>query len=177
MRRCIKAVGVLFAALLIFVISAAAQNSAKSGKLTIEQLIGIKHPTDALWSPDGKHVVFTWDRAGVSNLYVANADGHGQPVALTSFPEGQVGGAFWMIREPSIFRTTAICGRCPLREAHRSRYGRRRRMNPTSFRLPTVRESLLFDAVPRFRKKLRTRVIWWCARWRMAARPSWRRIT
>jgi dipeptidyl aminopeptidase/acylaminoacyl peptidase len=85
----------MFAAALIFVASAAAQNSAKSAKLTIEQLIDIKHPADPLWSPDGKHVVFTWDRAGVSNLYVSNADGHGQPQALTSFAEGQVDGAFW----------------------------------------------------------------------------------
>jgi len=95
MRTWKKAVGVLFAAALFFVASAGAQNSAKSTKLTIEQLIDIKHPTDPLWSPDGKHVVFTWDRAGVSNFYVANADGHGQPVPLTSFPEGQAGEAFW----------------------------------------------------------------------------------
>ena len=66
-----------------------------AAKLTIEQLIDIKHPTNALWSPDGKHVVFTWDRAGISNLYVASADGHGQPVSLTSFSEGQVDPAFW----------------------------------------------------------------------------------
>jgi len=79
----------------MFAASAAAQNSTKSSKLTIEQLIEIKHPSNPVWSPDGKHVVFTWDRAGVGNLYVANADGHGQPQALTSFPEGQVEGAFW----------------------------------------------------------------------------------
>src|SRR5438067_2430491 len=95
MRRWNKAVGVMFATTLIFMTSAAGQNSTKSAKLTIEQLIDIKHPSDPLWSPDGKHVVFTWDRAGVSNLYVSNADGHGQPVALTSFPEGQAGEAFW----------------------------------------------------------------------------------
>ncbi len=90
-----KAVGVMFATTLIFMASAAAQNTAKSAKLTIEQLIDIKHPINALWAPNGKHVVFTWDRAGVSNLYVASADGHGQPVALTSFSGGQVDPAFW----------------------------------------------------------------------------------
>ncbi len=36
------------------------------------------------WSPDGKHVLFTWDRAGVSNLYVS--DGNGPPKALTKRP-------------------------------------------------------------------------------------------
>jgi dipeptidyl aminopeptidase/acylaminoacyl peptidase len=95
MRRWNKAVGVIVGLALTFAASAAAQSGPKSSKLTIEQLIDIKHPTDPVWSPDGKHVVFTWDRAGVANLYVANADGHGQPLALTSFPEGQVEGAFW----------------------------------------------------------------------------------
>ena len=90
-----KAAGPILGLLLTFTPSAAAQDSAKSAKLTIEQLIEIKHPSNPAWSSDGKHVVFTWDRAGVANLYVANADGHGQPVALTSFPEGQVEQAFW----------------------------------------------------------------------------------
>src|SRR2546429_3222218 len=76
----------------IWVTSAQCQ---KASRLTIEQLIDIKHPSNPVWSPDGKHVVFTWDLAGVANLYVANADGQGQPQALTSFPEGQVEGAFW----------------------------------------------------------------------------------
>ena len=89
------AVGAMIAAALMFAASAAPQSSPKFSKLTIEQLIDIKHPSNPVWSPDGKHVVFTWDRAGVANFYVANADGHGQPVAITSFPEGQVEGAFW----------------------------------------------------------------------------------
>src|SRR5437879_4301805 len=90
-----QVVGPLLGLLSFFPPFAAAQDSAKSAKLTIEQLIEIKHPSNPVWSPDGKHVVFTWDRAGVANLYVANADGHGQPQALTSYPEGQVEEAFW----------------------------------------------------------------------------------
>src|SRR6266849_10022327 len=90
-----KAAGPILGLLLAFAASAAAQDSAKSAKLTIEQLVEIKHPSNPAWSPDGKHVVFTWDRAGVANLYVANADGHGQPVAVTSFSEGPVEQAFW----------------------------------------------------------------------------------
>ena len=88
---------------MLFAVSAAAQNAANPAKLTIEQLIDIKHPTNALWSPDGKHVVFTWDRAGVSNLYVASADGHGQPVSLTSFSEGQVEPAFWSRNSQTVY--------------------------------------------------------------------------
>jgi dipeptidyl aminopeptidase/acylaminoacyl peptidase len=63
--------------------------------LTIEQLIDIKHPSNPVWSPDGKRVAFLWDRADVVNLYVADADGAGKPVALTSFPDGKVTSFFW----------------------------------------------------------------------------------
>jgi dipeptidyl aminopeptidase/acylaminoacyl peptidase len=90
-----KTSGVI-SAMIIFVLTGYAQGQQKAhSRLTIEQLIDIKHPSDPLWSPDGKHVAFVWDRAGVSNFYVANADGQGQPVALTTFSDGQVNGAFW----------------------------------------------------------------------------------
>jgi dipeptidyl aminopeptidase/acylaminoacyl peptidase len=45
--------------------------AAAAGRLTIEQLIDIKHPSNPMWSPDGRAVVFVWDRAGVSSVYVA----------------------------------------------------------------------------------------------------------
>jgi dipeptidyl aminopeptidase/acylaminoacyl peptidase len=95
MRITGKSIALLGALLLALAPAAFTQAPAKSTKLTIEQLIDIKHPSNPVWSPDGKHVVFTWDRAGIANLYVADADGHGQPLALSSFPEGQVEGAFW----------------------------------------------------------------------------------
>ncbi|MGA2114206.1 MAG: S9 family peptidase [Bryobacteraceae bacterium] len=64
--------------------------------LTIEKLIEIKHPSDPIWSPDGHHIAFTWDLAGVSNLYVADADRQEEkPAAVTAFSEGQIAGAFW----------------------------------------------------------------------------------
>jgi dipeptidyl aminopeptidase/acylaminoacyl peptidase len=72
-----------------------AETPGRKSALTIEQLIEIKHPSDPMWSPDDKRVVFTWDLADIRNLYVANADGTGSPVALTAFPEGGVAGAFW----------------------------------------------------------------------------------
>src|SRR5690349_6927608 len=105
MRNCKLSIRILAAVLLLaFAAATRAQtpakpSPAKSGpsahKLTIEDLIEIKHPSDPVWSPDGKHIAFIWDRADIRNLYVANADGSGAPVALTSFPEGGVSGAFW----------------------------------------------------------------------------------
>lgn len=71
---------------------------------TIEKLIEIKHPSDPVWSPDGKHVAFIWDLAGVSNLYVADADrSSGKPVPVTSFPAGQIAGTFWSSDGKSLY--------------------------------------------------------------------------
>ena len=64
-------------------------------QLTIEDLLDIKHPSNPVWSPDGRSVAFVWERAGVRNLYLAPADGSQRPVALTSFSDDGVSAAFW----------------------------------------------------------------------------------
>ena len=69
-----------------------------AGPLTIEQLIDIRHPSSPMWSPDGRHVVFVWERAGVAGIYVADAAISG---ALAATPReltaagSQLNGAFW----------------------------------------------------------------------------------
>ncbi|MGQ0732770.1 MAG: prolyl oligopeptidase family serine peptidase [Acidobacteriota bacterium] len=75
----------------------AVQPPAASRSLTIDQLIDIRHPSDPVWSPDGARVAFLWDRAGVTNLYVADArpGGESAPRALTAFQDGTAAGAFW----------------------------------------------------------------------------------
>jgi dipeptidyl aminopeptidase/acylaminoacyl peptidase len=76
--------------------SISAQTSAANNpRLTIDQLIEIKHPSNPIWSPDNKHIAFIWDRTNVANIYVVPADGRTQPVALTSFREGQINQIFW----------------------------------------------------------------------------------
>jgi dipeptidyl aminopeptidase/acylaminoacyl peptidase len=92
--QAVRAIGVAVS-LLASASMVQAQTSSQKQKLTIEQLIDIKHPSGPIWSPDGKLVAFVWDRAGVANLFAANADGSGQPRPLTSFSQGQVEGAFW----------------------------------------------------------------------------------
>src|SRR5256885_5401661 len=84
-------------------IGAVSTQSQTKSRLSIEQLIDIKHPSNPVWSPDGKRVAFIWDRAGVANIYVAAADGGGQPTALTSFPEGQVDEMFWSRDSQSLY--------------------------------------------------------------------------
>ncbi len=71
-----------------------AQTSAP--KLTIDQLVQIKHPSGHQWTPDGKHVWFTYDDGGVNNVWAVAADGSSPAVALTNYPDGQAGGGgFW----------------------------------------------------------------------------------
>ncbi len=70
--------------------------TSSASKLTIDQLVQIKHPSGHQWTPDGKHVWWTYDDGGVNNVWAAPADGTGKPVALTNYPDGQFGAAgFW----------------------------------------------------------------------------------
>ena len=85
----------LAALVLIGNLCAAGQSRSPRHQLTIDDLVDIKHPSNPVWSPDGRHVAFVWDRAGVRNLYLANAGGGENPVALTSFPNDGVSVAFW----------------------------------------------------------------------------------
>jgi dipeptidyl aminopeptidase/acylaminoacyl peptidase len=56
-------------------VHAAAQAPSPAKPLTIEQLIDIRHPSAPMWSPDGRHVAFVWDRAGVSKAYISDLSG------------------------------------------------------------------------------------------------------
>ena len=70
--------------------------STPQSKLTIDQLIQIKHPSGHQWTPDGSHIWFTYDDGGVNNVWVVPANGSGPAVALTTYADGQNGaGGFW----------------------------------------------------------------------------------
>src|SRR6185437_707382 len=73
-------------ALALIAASSAAQTSSTRTppSLTIDQLIAIKHPSGHQWTPDGRHVWFTYDSAGVDNVWVAPADGSGPARPLTT---------------------------------------------------------------------------------------------
>ena len=83
-------------ALTLAAASAAPPAKTETAGLTIEKLVEIKHPSEPVWSPDARHVAFLWERGGVSNLYLADGGSREvKPVAVTSFPDGQIGAAFW----------------------------------------------------------------------------------
>ncbi len=96
-----------FAVLLLLFLAGAecgfAQQAGSSKRLTIEQLMDIKHPSDPLWSPDGRHVAFLWDRAGVTNLYLARADGSGEPTQMTKFTGEHLGDMFWSHNSQTVY--------------------------------------------------------------------------
>ena len=95
MQMAKKSIGRVVSLALTLAASAIAQTPAAVSRLTIEQLIDIKHPSNPVWAPNGEHVAFLWNRAGVSNLYLASSDGSNPPVALTSFPDSGVDQIFW----------------------------------------------------------------------------------
>jgi dipeptidyl aminopeptidase/acylaminoacyl peptidase len=69
-----------------------------ASRLTIEQLIDIRHPSSPAWSPDGRHVAFLSERAGIANIFVADVTSSSSSVnarALTNYPDGQGGAFFW----------------------------------------------------------------------------------
>ena len=83
--------------------SSFAQQASGSKRLSIEQLMDIKHPSDPVWSPDGSRVAFLWDRAGVTNLYLAGAEGSAEPVPLTKFTDGHLGTTFWNNNSKTVY--------------------------------------------------------------------------
>ncbi len=64
------------------------------GKLDVETLLSIRHPSSASWSPDGNRVAFLWDRGGVQNLYVVDRLS-GWPEPLTDYGSGLMSDPFW----------------------------------------------------------------------------------
>src|SRR6185437_4089597 len=53
-------------------------------------------PSGHQWTPDGRHVWFTYDSGGINNLWVAPADGSSPATPLTTYADGQSGnGGFW----------------------------------------------------------------------------------
>ena len=72
----------------------AAQPPRPAARLTIDQLVDIKHPSNPVWSRDSRSIAFTWERTGLADLYVVPADGSAAPRALTT-DGGGVTGVFW----------------------------------------------------------------------------------
>jgi dipeptidyl aminopeptidase/acylaminoacyl peptidase len=92
-RFIIGALGALVCASAFLVLRAAPQVPAAKSPLTIEQLIDIRHPSTPMWSPDARHVVFVWDRAGVSKVYASDLS-TAAPRELSD-AGASLGGAFW----------------------------------------------------------------------------------
>src|SRR5258708_3521011 len=66
---------------------AAPTQTTDSRRLGIEQLIDIKHPSNPIWAPDGKRVVFVWDRAGMAKVYVAEVSPASAPSSPRELPD------------------------------------------------------------------------------------------
>jgi dipeptidyl aminopeptidase/acylaminoacyl peptidase len=73
----------------------APSSSASAGAgFSIDDLVEIKHPSAPVWSPDGTRLLFAWDRAGITNLYLSDVTGSA-PTPLTAEADGIGGTPFW----------------------------------------------------------------------------------
>ena len=80
--------------------------ASAAGRLTIEQLIDIRHPSSPVWAPDGRHVAFLSERAGIANIFVADVTASSSPAAaraLTRYADGQGAGFFWSADSARIY--------------------------------------------------------------------------
>jgi dipeptidyl aminopeptidase/acylaminoacyl peptidase len=80
---------------------------AAATPLTIEQLVEIRHPSNPSWSPDGRLILYTSERAGVPSLVVADtSSSHRGTTSSSAEPSvngrvvatletGQPANAFW----------------------------------------------------------------------------------
>jgi dipeptidyl aminopeptidase/acylaminoacyl peptidase len=90
----------------LFIVQAQPAPARPASGLTIEQIIDIRHPSNAAWSPDGHHVAFLSERAGIANIFVADAVAGSSPVAaraLTRYADGQGAGLFWSADSQCIY--------------------------------------------------------------------------
>ena len=83
----------------------AREQKPAAGRLTIDALVEIKHPSNPVWSRDSARVAFMWERAGVSNLYVVPADGSTKPVPITTDGR-QVAGVTWSADSKTLYFTS-----------------------------------------------------------------------
>ena len=101
MKKALSATALVLTIAAVVFVAAASQPGAPraGGRLTIEQLIDIRHPSNATWSPDGRHVAFLSERAGIANIFVATVTASSAPPsmvrALTKYGDGQGGPFFW----------------------------------------------------------------------------------
>jgi dipeptidyl aminopeptidase/acylaminoacyl peptidase len=95
MKRIAFVVAIIAVAGAAYVFRASAVQPSNAGRLTIEQLIDIRHPSTPMWSPDGRSVVFVWDRAGVSKVYAAEAAGGSAKPRELPDAGASLAGAFW----------------------------------------------------------------------------------
>ncbi len=67
-----------------------ARRLLRSGSLTIDTLDRHRHPSNPVWSPDGRRVAYVWNRAGVENVWLVDLSGPtpAAPRALTRFDSG-----------------------------------------------------------------------------------------
>lgn len=76
---------------------AGCDESAEAPRMTLEDILDIRHPTAPVWSPDGEEVFFVWDLNQQMDLYAVEPGSGEPPRQLTRWGDSYetIGGLFW----------------------------------------------------------------------------------
>lgn len=91
------------AAVLAAIVTGAAALFAACGappdvpSIALDDILGIRHPTAPVWSPDGARVFFVWDRNQQMDLYAVEPGSDEPPRQLTRWGDSyeEISGLFW----------------------------------------------------------------------------------
>ncbi len=85
------------AVLLAATLAAACGDPVEPPAFTLEDILGIRHPTAPVWSPDGSRIVFVWDLNQQMDLYEVTPGSGEPPQQLTRWGDAyeEIGNLFW----------------------------------------------------------------------------------
>ncbi len=73
------------AAVLVAAVAGCGGGDPPPRRLTLDDVLAIRHPSEPVWSPDGSRIFFVWDRNQQMDLYAVSPDSGAPPRKLTSW--------------------------------------------------------------------------------------------
>ena len=89
--------GIAGAVLIASLLSAACGTPPEAPRMTLEDILGIRHPSAPVWNPAGDEVFFVWDRNQQMDLFAVRPGSGEPPRQLTRWGDSYevISGLFW----------------------------------------------------------------------------------